>query len=300
MHRELPKKWLGITLLSLMLTGCGGGGDSGSQNLLPGTPSSGTTPQTIAGGLPADYELVWSDEFNTDGMPDTSKWSFDTERNSVGWYNNELQYYSADRPENAQVINGSLVITARKESLTSAADYGNQNYTSARLITRNKASWTYGFFEIRAKLPCGTGTWPAIWMLSTSGTWPDGGEIDIMEYVGRTPETIFGTLHTRSTYNTVGGKGDGKNIAVSNVCTDFHNYQMTWTPEAIQIGVDDKIYHTYPNKHTGTDNWPFDNPQYLLMNIAVGGTFGGSTVDDTIFPVTMEVDYVRVYQKKPT
>ena len=130
------------------------------------------------------WTLVWNDEFDVNGLPDASKWGYDTERNQLGWYNNEKQYYSANRLANASVQNGMLTITARKESLTGAADYGGQSYTSARLITRGKASWTYGFSEVRAKLPCSLGTWPAIWMLGTKGSWPDDGEIDIMEQRG--------------------------------------------------------------------------------------------------------------------
>ena len=133
---------------------------------------------------PADYSLVWADEFDKDGLPDPKNWVYDTEANRSGWYNNELQYYAVERLENSRISAGNLVITARKEKLESASDYGGQQYSSARLITRGKASWTYGFFDVRAKLPCGAGTWPAIWMLGTAGAWPAAGEIDIMEQVG--------------------------------------------------------------------------------------------------------------------
>ena len=198
------------------------------------------------------------------------------------------------RAENSRIADGKLVITARKERLTSANDYGGQNYSSARLITNGKASWTYGFFEIRAKLPCGKGTWPAIWMLGTTGDWPAGGEIDIMEQVGKNPTAIEGTIHTTSTAGTF---GDGGETRINDACSAFHNYQLTWTPESLVIGVDNKPFHTYANKHQGSASWPFDKPQYLLLNLAIGGDMGGS-VDDTIFPVSMEVDYVKVWQKK--
>ena len=151
--------------------------------------------------------LVWSDEFETPGLPDATKWAHDTARNRDGWFNNELQYYADRRPENARVENGRLVITARQERLSSAPDFGSQNYTSARLITQGLASWTYGHFEVRAKLPCGLGTWPAIWMLGTGGRWPDDGEIDIMEQRGTSAlakREVLGTLHTRA-YNWSGG-----------------------------------------------------------------------------------------------
>ena len=125
---------------------------------------------------PANYRLVWSDEFSTDGLPDPAKWAYDTERNREGWHNNELQYYSGPRKENAKIKKGILHIQARKEALKEAPDWGRQQYTATRLITRGKADWTYGFFEVRAKMPCGKGTWPAIWTLGTKGQWPDDGE----------------------------------------------------------------------------------------------------------------------------
>ncbi len=242
---------------------------------------------------PGGYELVWSDEFDKDGAPDPAKWTFDTHANKAGWYNSELQYYSADRPENARVEDGKLIITARKEKLSDKADYGGQGYTSARLITKGKAEWTYGFYEIRAKLPCGKGSWPAIWMLGATTQWPDGGEIDIMEHVGKTPGDVFGTIHNRSTAGTF---GNGGQIKVSDVCDAFHNYQLVWTPEALGIAMDGKAFHRYPNNGKGVEQWPFDKPQYLLLNLAIGGAMGGE-VDDAIFPVRIEIDYVRVFQR---
>ena len=251
--------------------------------------------QNSSSDIPEGYNLVWSDEFDVDGLPDSSKWNFDTEANETGWYNNELQYYSDSRLENAKVSNGKLMIIARKEALINADDYGGQAYTSARLITKGKANWTYGFMEIRAKLPCGLGTWPAIWLLGDNDTpWPGNGEIDIMEQVGLHPNEITGTIHTTS---TAGTSGDGSSIIVNDACEVFHNYQLTWTPEIITISVDGIPFHTYNNKGTGTNSWPFDNPQYLLLNLAIGGDMAGPTVDDAIFPVQMEVDYVRIYQK---
>jgi hypothetical protein len=173
--------------------------------------------------VPGGYELVWADEFDGEGLPDPEKWAWDTHANSIGWYNNELQYYAAERPENARVEDGRLIITARKESLRERADWGGQGYTSARLITKGKAEWTYGFFEVRAKLPCGAGSWPAIWTLGATQSWPDGGEIDIMEHVGSTPADVFGTIHNRSTAGTF---GNGGSIKVEDACEAFHDYQM--------------------------------------------------------------------------
>jgi len=245
-----------------------------------------------ASGAPPGYVLAWADEFDVDGLPDPTRWDYDTDRNALGWYNNELQYYARDRPENARVSGGRLIITARREALSTRPDWGGQQYSSARLVTRGKASWTYGFIEVRAKLPCGRGTWPAIWTLGTRGTWPDDGEIDIMEQVGSDPTRIFGTIHTLQS----GGPGTGGATRVADPCGTFHDYQLTWTRDEIQIGVDGVNYYRAPRFAGGYSAWPFDFPQYLLLNIAIGGTLGG-TVDNTIFPVTLEVDYVRVFQK---
>ena len=237
---------------------------------------------------------MWADEFDTDGLPDATRWDYDTDRNALGWYNAELQYYARNRPENARVAGGKLIITARREDLRSASDWGGQHYTSARLVTRGKKDWTYGFFEIRAKLPCGRGTWPAIWTLGTGGIWPADGELDIMEQVGSNPTRVFGTAHTAIS----GGTGTGNAVIIPDACSAFHNYQMTWTASTIEFGVDGSTYYRMSNPHTGYNAWPFDRSQYLLLNIAIGGTLGG-TVDDTIFPVQMEIEHVRVYQPAP-
>jgi beta-glucanase (GH16 family) len=154
------------------------------------------------------------------------------------------------------------------------------------------AEWTYGYFEIRAKLACGRGSWPAIWMLNSAVNWPAGGELDIMEHVGREPGRVFSTVHTAAAFGT----GTGDAAQVPDACTAFHNYQMHWTPQELRFGIDGKVHFVYPNPGTGRDQWPFDAPQFLIINIAVGGDFGGA-VDDTIFPVRMEIDHVRVYQK---
>lgn len=276
---------LGIAMSAVLSTACGGGGSDG-------TPAPAPAPS--AGGLPAGYTLAWSDEFDTDGLPDSSKWAYDTFRNAAGWYNSELQYYAADRAENARVEGGSLIITARRERLSSAPDFGGQDYTSARLLTKGKADWTYGFFEIRAKLPCGMGTWPAIWMLGSRGTWPDDGEIDIMEQRGWDAGTVLGYVHMGAYH---GGNGRGSTTRVTDTCNTFHRYQLLWTPTAIEWGVDDVIFNRYAKMpNAGYDTWPYDHPQHLLLNIAVGGTLGGAP-DAAVFPARMEIDYVRVYQR---
>ncbi len=277
-----------------------------SSSLVCASPSRGWRSRLLGGVLgltllsacaeavPTGYTLVWSDEFSGAGLPDPTHWAYDTERNALGWYNDELQYYSAGRLDNTRLSEGKLIITARREALRSAADYGGQNYTSSRLFTLGKASWTYGFFEVRAKLPCGGGTWPAIWMLGQTGEWPLAGEIDIMEQIGNAPSEVLGTIHTGA---TAGTSGNGSSVNLSDVCSAFHRYQLTWTPQKLVIGVDDKAFHTFVNDGKGLKSWPFDHPQYLLLNLAIGGSFGGK-VDDRIFPVNLEVDYVRVYQKR--
>jgi beta-glucanase (GH16 family) len=256
---------------------------------------------TETGGIPSGYRLVWSDEFDVAGLPDATKWSYDTERNSAGWYNNELQYYANARADNSRVENGMLVITARREDLSAAGfgDWSGQRYSSARLLSRNKTGWTYGFYEIRAKLPCGTGTWPAIWTLSSppQTAWPDDGEIDIMEHVGFDPGVVHGTVHTGA-YNHTRNNHRSNRVTIPDVCTEFHRYQMHWTANRITVGVDDRYFFQYSNDGSGNPEWPFDSPQYLILNIAVGGDWGGQQgVNDAVFPVRMEVDYVRVYQQ---
>lgn len=287
-----------IVLMALNMSACGDG-NLNSDGYANTDSEGGDSPY-----VPEGYELVWADEFNTNGLPDESKWVYDTEANAFGWYNDELQYYAVRRLANSQVSDGKLSITAHianKETLaygpdytdTTVPDYGGQEYTSARLITRGKADWTYGFFEIRAKMPCGLGTWPAIWMLGIGDSWPDDGEIDIMEHVGKDPTTIYGTIHNLS---TLGTNGDGSSIQVDDACSNFHDYQLTWTPDSLEIGVDGIIYHIYAKQPgAGYESWPFDAPQYLILNLAIGGDMAGP-VDDSILPKSMEVDYVRVYQ----
>jgi beta-glucanase (GH16 family) len=272
-------------ITAALMAGCGGS---------VGAEAPPATAATVAAVVvPSDYKLVWSDEFDANGLPDASRWSYDTAMNKAGWYNREKQYYSGARPENAMTQDGKLIITARKEQLSTQADWGGQSYTSSRLITQGKAEWTYGFFEIRARLPCGKGTWPAIWMLGSQGNWPANGELDIMEQVGSDPTKVFSTVHTTS---GSGSNGVGGEDHLTDMCTAFHNYQMLWTESDIRFAVDGKLHATYVNKGIGSGQWPFNAPQFLILNIAIGGDLGGP-VDDSIFPVQMEVDYVRVYQK---
>ena len=265
--------------------------------LLPLAGSTWALAEPAALVVPAGYGLVWSDEFSVDGLPDPAKWAYDTGRNKAGWYNRELQYYSPEREQNAALRGGRLVITARKETPSSAPDWGRQRYTSARMLTRGKAEWTYGFFEIRARLACGKGTWPAIWMLGSQGDWPAGGELDIMEHIGHQPGRVFSSVHTAA---GSGAKSVGAAVQLADVCNTFHDYQMHWTKQGIRFGIDGLAHYEYLNPGSGSgngsDRWPFDAPQFLILNIAIGGDLGGK-VDDAIFPVQMEVDHVRVYQR---
>jgi beta-glucanase (GH16 family) len=292
---------LSLSCLLPLLTACGGG--AGASAAAPAAPASApvVNPAPVL-PAPTGWNLVWSDEFAVDGLPDSSKWDYDTSRNSVGWYNNELQYYASNRLENARVAGGKLVITARRERLTSAVDYGNQNFTSARLVTRGKFSWTYGLAEVRAKLPCSLGTWPAIWTLGSGGLWPDDGEIDLMEQKGLSiadKAEVSGTVHTRAYnyYNGSLGVGRGATLALPDACTAFHNYQLTWSADKLVLGVDNASYFEYLNPHNGDyRQWPFDKPQYLILNIAIGGDLGGA-VPAGFNADQMEVEYVRVYQR---
>ena len=248
-------------------------------------------------GPEEEMELVWADEFNEEGMPDTLKWGYDLGDGCpevCGWGNNELQYYT-DRSENARVERGHLVVEAHREP------YENKDYTSTRLVSKNKGDWQYGYIEVRAKLPKGTGTWPAIWMLPTKweyGGWPSSGEIDIMEHVGYNHGYVHGTVHTKA-YNHGIGTQRGDSVLVEDPDKAFHIYAIEWTPEKIDFLADGKTYNSFANEESGFEAWPFDKPFHLLLNMAVGGDWGGAMgVDTTIWPRRMEVDYVRVYRKK--
>ncbi len=259
----------------------------------------------------AEWKLVWNDEFDKPGLPDSGRWDYET-----GFLrNNEKQFYTRARKENARVENGLLVVEARKEkyqasrsgkTVTSVADdrrnigHVDADYTSASLTTRGKAAWTYGRIEVRAKLPSGRGTWPAIWTLGTNigeVGWPRCGEIDIMEFVGFTPGVIHGTVHTK-TYNHAINTARGEKLSVANASSAFHVYAAEWDARKIDFFVDKRKYFTFRNERTGADAWPFDKDQYLILNLAIGGDWGGQKgIDDKIFPQRYEIDYVRVYQK---
>lgn len=239
----------------------------------------------------------FADEFDGPRV-DTRRWRFDTSRNAIGWANNERQYYAADRRENARIENGALVIEARAEKLdkTRFPDWGGQAYSSAKLVTRQKLG--FGFYEVRAKLPCGRGMWPAIWMLPDRGKWPDMGEIDIMEMVGWDPNVVLGTLHTGA-FNHVKGTQRGAKTTVPTACTAYHRYQLDWRPDVITIGVDDRAFmRIRDDQPGGKAAWPFTEPFALILNLAVGGDWGGAKgIDDAALPQRMHVDYVRHWKR---
>ena len=317
-------------LAALVLQGCGGGG-AGAAPATPDTaqaPADGASPSSDPASSPASSSastpasapvstptdgastpattlngrtLVWNDEFSTNGLPDSSKWAYDTYRNKDGWYNNELQYYGNARLQNSSISNGVLSVTAVREPIAKAnfsdSRTAGYSFSSARLITQGKYTFTYGFVEVRAKLPCSLGTWPAIWMLgSSAGTWPDIGEIDIVEQRGTNnaaKQTVLATLHMRANY---GGGGITATRSLADACTAFHKYQLTWSANKIELGVDGTVFNSYTKPAGATNsNWPFDKPQYLLLNLAMGGDLGGA-VSAAFSRDSMQVDYVRVYQ----
>ena len=260
------------------------------------------------GQRPSGWQLVWQDEFDNDGAPDPMNWNIELwEPRKV---NDEDQAYT-DREKNVRVEDGNLVIEAHRENL------GDAKYTSARIQSSGKADFLYGRFEVRAKLPEGQGTWPAIWMLPSSpftyattctegewqgneecDAWPNSGEIDIMEHVGYQMNHVHGTVHNRAYYWRNWEQRKGR-ILLDDVANNFHVYALEWSPDRIDAFVDDVLYFTYVNEGKSWREWPFDHPYHLILNIAVGGYWGraGGPIDDSIFPQRMLVDYVRVYER---
>jgi len=269
-----------LFLLAAPASACGDGS----------TPDSSPSPGGSATPAPSGWTLVFADEFDVPGTPDPERWNHE-----IGYIaNDEKQYYTSGT-ENARVEGGALVIESRRERRM------GYDYTSARLNTKGRAEFLYGKVEIRAKLPTGRGTWPALWMLGANIDqvgWPACGEIDIMENVGYEPTRIHGTIHTAA-YNHVAGTAKSASVTVANPWEEFHVYATEWYPDRIDIFVDGQKYFTFPNEGTGSRTWPFDKPQYLILNLAIGGTWGGTKgIDDSLFPHRLLVDYVRVYQQK--
>ena len=234
-------------------------------------------------------KLVWSDEFDGSAL-DLQKWSHQT--GGGGWGNNELEYY---RPENTTVADGLLKITAKRES------FGGNAYTSSRIRTINKGDFTYGRMEARIKLPVGQGIWPAFWMMPTDdkyGTWPKSGEIDIMEWIGKEPKNVYGTIHFGKDWPNNRSTGATYEAIKENFNTEFHVFSVEWEPNEIRWYIDDYLFSTKKTSDVVPERWPFDQRFHFILNVAVGGTWPGSPDGSTVFPQTMEVDYVRVYDTR--
>ncbi len=247
------------------------------------------TPLPIPVDAGEGWKLVWQDEFDGDAI-NRSHWTFDL--GGGGWGNGEAQIYT-DRPENARLENGLLVIEARKEP----NDTGGFNFTSARLKTEGRQEFQYGRIEARMKVPGGAGTWPAFWMLGSNFRtvgWPDCGEIDIMEYVGREPNLIMGTLHGPGFSGALGLSA--RSLQEDEIADAFHTYAVVWDAEQITWLFDGEPYHTLTREDVGADRWVFDQPFFMILNLALGGTLGGLISPETAFPANVYVDYVRVYQ----
>jgi len=261
------------------------GGGGGSTITPPGPP--------VDKNWKFETTPVWAEEFSYTGAPDAANWYYDI--GGSGWGNNELQYYT-NSTDNAVVAGGVLKITARNEAM------GGMNYTSARLLSKNLGDFLYGRAEIRAKLPAGRGTWPAIWMLPTDwvyGEWPKSGEIDIMEHVGYDPNVVHFSVHTQAYNHTINTQKTSTKT-IPTAMTEFHNYRVDWTPYAVRGYFDDALVFTFTNDGKGAATWPFDKRFHLILNLAVGGNWGGAQgVDNAAFPASMEVDYVRLYKMIP-
>jgi beta-glucanase (GH16 family) len=268
-----------LFVLLLSTAACGGGGSAAT----PAAPSPTPTPG------PAGWTLVFSDEFDAAGALDPARWNHE-----IGYIANDEKQYYTSRSENARVADGTLVIEARRER------WMGYDYTSARLNTKGRAEFLYGKVEIRAKLPTGRGTWPALWMLGANidqAGWPACGEIDIMENVGFDPQTIVASVHTAA-YNHVQGTQRNATLVLEAPWADFHVYAVEWYPDHIDAFVDGRKYFTFRNEGTGSRTWPFDKPQFVILNLAIGGIWGGQKgIDDTLFPHRLVIDYVRVYKQ---
>jgi beta-glucanase (GH16 family) len=283
-----------------------GDGDSGDGDTGDGDTGDGDTGDGDGDVPPPRGDLIWADEFDIDGTPDDSKWSF--ERQDPGWVNDELQAYTGDRSENVRVEGGRLIIEARRDF------YEDNEYTSGRILSAGKGDFSEARIEVRAKLPDGRGTWPAIWMMPTDGfryattcsaetgwtgecdAWPNSGEIDIMEYVGHDPGVVHGSIHCAA-YNWPAGTQKTAMTTVSEPSSEFHDYALEKRADRLDFYVDDDKYFTYQDDGSGWETWPFDAPFHVILNLAIGGVWGGvEGVDPDAFPQRMEVEYVRVYE----
>lgn len=253
-----------------------------------------TEEEGASTGVDVVYDtLIWQDEFDADGAVSSDNWFPEIEPpNNGSWWNDEVQHYT-DREDNSYVSDGTLKIVAKREDYTFGGS--TQPFTSARLSSKGKFDFTYGRVDVRAKLPSGGGTWPAIWMLGSNIDevgWPACGEIDIMEHVGNSQNTIHNSIHTTSSSgNTI----NTSSTVIDGVSDDFHIYSVNWSEDEITFLVDDVVTYTYSPIEQTTENWPFTADQYLILNVAMGGVFGGD-IDAAFVESTMEIDYIRVYQ----
>lgn len=257
------------------------------------------TPKSLSQKMDGtEWALVWSDEFDGAGLPDSNNWNYNV--GNWGWGNNEPQYYTNQRTENARQENGTLIIEARKDDL-------GYPWTSARITTQGKVSFQYGKIEFRAKVPVGRGTWSAGWLLGDAYrdeiSWPYCGEIDVLETVGFEIDDASGnginhaTCHTRAYYFKQNNQ-IGSEIAVDSMNTKFHTYAIEWYPDVIYGLVDGKRYYTY-DKHADELEWPFNSPQNIILNLAIGGGWGGAKgIDESYDRHQYQIDYVRVYEKR--
>ncbi|WP_257274804.1 glycoside hydrolase family 16 protein [Endozoicomonas sp. SESOKO4] len=270
------------------------------------------TMMVIDGSPANEWKLVWQDEFNYTGLPDSRKWNYEE-----GYIrNSELQTYTRDR-RNARVEDGVLIIEAHQIDRADAnvcasgnriiqwwcrktgREKGSFHYTSASLTTQSRFEWTHGRVEVRAKLPQGRGVWPAIWLLGARIEelgWPATGEIDIMEFVGYQPDRIHAALHTESRNHRKGNAATGS-VFISDTGMNFHTYAVEWTSDSIDFYLGDQKYFSYQKEGQSPADWPFDDPMYLIINLAIGGGWGGKEgIDHAIFPQKYLIDFVRIYQ----
>lgn len=267
---------------------CSKKSDGGGSPYIPPVVVTPTGPVDLHWSF--ETTPVFQDEFDYTGAPDPTKWKYDL--GGSGWGNHELQNYTNALP-NSTADGTNLIITALNEPS------GGMNYSSARLLSKDAGDFLYGRVEVRAKLPAGRGTWPAIWMLPTDwayGNWPNSGEIDIMEHVGFDPNNVHFSVHTQS-YNWTINTQKTTTVNIPTAITEFHKYRIDWTPYAIRGYYDDGLVYTFVNEGSGAAAWPFDKRFHMLLNLAVGGDWGGQQgVDDTVFPASLLIDYVRVYK----
>jgi beta-glucanase (GH16 family) len=300
--RRLPlDRTFAVAALLVMATAgvtasCGSGSTAPRASASAADGSFAPTPGQIDG----KWKLVWNDEFNgtVGSLPDPSRWGYDLGDNN-GWGNGEREFYTRDAANASMDGNGDLLITARKGDGSHDCYYGPCEYTSARLLTQNIYDFQYGRVQARIKVPAGDGLWPAFWMLgsdiSTAG-WPGCGEIDVMENVGRNPTTLYGTIHGPG-YSGASGLG-GTLLMPDALAGDYHVYAVEWEPDHITWTVDGKTYFQANAANVAPNEWAFNHHFFVLLNLAVGGSFGGLVGDGTVFPAAMSVDYVRVYQLK--